>query len=424
MRAVGTGGIAILPAAAEQVRSRDTHHSYRQNSDFFYFTGFEEPQSVAVFIPGRKQGEYLMFCRDRDAKREQWQGKRVGVMLAPKMLECDDAFPIDDIDDILPGLIEGCNQVYHTFGLNPDFDAQLMSWINQVHAKTRGWQNTPTEFVALDPLMHEMRVGKSRTELAQIRRAGQLSAGAHTRAMKACKPGMMEFALEAELIHHYRKAGATHAFEPIVAGGENACTLHYVTNCELLQDGDLVLIDSGAELNGYAGDVSRTFPVNGAFTDAQREVYEVVLAAYHVAMAAVQPGNAFCDPHDAAVAELTKGLVGLGILKGRVSSLVRAGEHTRFFPHRTSHWLGMDVHDVGEYKTDNAWRELEVGNVLTIEPGLYIPSGPGVPKAYRGIGIRIEDNAAVTRNGADVLSAGAPLTVEEIEATMGASVDE
>ncbi|MEM9603948.1 MAG: aminopeptidase P N-terminal domain-containing protein [Pseudomonadota bacterium] len=424
LRAVGTGGIAILPAAAEQVRSRDTHHSYRQNSDFFYFTGFEEPHAVAVFIPGRKQGEYLIFCRDRDPQREQWDGKRVGVMLAPQVLECDDAFPIDDIDEILPGLIEGCDQVYHTFGLDSEFDAQLMSWINQVHAKTRGWQNTPTEFVALDPLMHEMRTGKSRTEIAQMRRAGQLSAGAHVRAMQCCEPGMMEYALEAELGYHYRRAGGTHAFEPIVAGGENACTLHYVSNHQPLEDGDLVLIDSGAELDGYAGDISRTFPVNGRFTDPQREVYEVVLSAYRAAMDAVQPGNAFCDPHDAAVTELTRGLVKLGILKGRANSLIRAGEHTRYFPHRTSHWLGLDVHDVGEYKTDKAWRELDVGNVLTIEPGLYIPSGPGVPKAYRGIGIRVEDDVAVARDGADVISAGAPLTVEDIERTMATSVGE
>ena len=418
LKAVGTSGIAILPAAPEQQRNRDSNFPYRQTSDFFYFTGFTEPEAVAVFIPGRKQGEYILFCRDRDPQREQWDGRRVGVMLAPQVLECDDAFPIEDINEILPGLLEDRTSVHYTFGQSLDFDGELMSWVNQVHTKTRNWQSTPTEFVALEPLIHEMRLIKSRSEIAQMRRAAQISAQGHTRAMRACVPGMMEHALEAELIYHYRKNNALHAFEPIVGGGENGCILHYVENEAELKDGDLVLVDSGAELELYAGDITRTYPVNGTFSPAQKEVYEVVLAAYFAAVEAVQPGNQFCDPHDAAVEVLTKGLVKLGLLKGRVNSLIRQGEHQRFFMHRTSHWLGLDVHDVGEYKDDKQWRTLEPGMVLTIEPGLYIPSAPDVPKQYRNIGIRIEDDVAVTKDGHDVISAGAPLTVADIEATM------
>lgn len=418
LKAVGTGGIAILPAAPEQQRNRDSNFPYRQTSDFFYFTGFTEPEAVAVFIPGRKQGEYILFCRDRDPQREQWDGRRVGVMLAPQVLECDDAFPIEDIDEILPGLLEDRTAVHYTFGQSLDFDGELMSWVNQVHTKTRNWQSTPTEFVALEPLIHEMRLIKSRSEIAQMRRAAQISAQGHTRAMRACTPGMMEHALEAELIYHYRKNNALHAFEPIVGGGENGCILHYVENEAELKDGDLVLVDSGAELELYAGDITRTYPVNGTFSPAQKEVYEIVLAAYFAAVEVVQPGNQFCDPHDAAVEVLTKGLVKLGLLKGRVNSLIRQGEHQRFFMHRTSHWLGLDVHDVGEYKDDKQWRTLEPGMVLTIEPGLYIPSAPDVPEQYRNIGIRIEDDVAVTKDGFDVISAGAPLTVEDIEAAM------
>ncbi len=418
LKSVGIGGIAILPAAPEQQRNRDSQFPFRQNSDFYYFTGFCEPEAVAVFIPGRKQGEYILFCRDRDPKREQWDGRRVGVMLAPQVLECDDAFPIDDIDEILPGLLEDRATVHYTFGQRIDFDSELMSWVNQVHAKTRNWQSTPTEFTALEPLIHEMRLIKSRSEIAQMRRAGQLSAQAHVRAMRACQPGMMEHALEAELIYHYRKNNAVHAFEPIVGSGENACILHYLENESELKDGEMVLIDSGAELGLYAGDISRSFPVNGVFSQAQKEVYEIVLAAYHAAVAAVQPGNQFCDPHDAAVDVLTKGLVKLGLLKGRVNSLIRQGEHQRFYMHRTSHWLGLDVHDVGEYKDDKQWRTLEPGMVLTIEPGLYIPAAPDVPEPYRNIGVRIEDDVAVTKDGHDVISAGAPLSVADIEATM------
>lgn len=418
LKSVGIGGIAVLSAAPEQQRNSDSQFPYRQSSDFFYFTGFIEPEAVAVFIPGRKQGEYILFCRDRDPQREQWDGRRVGVMLAPQVLECDDAFPIDDIDEILPGLLEGRNVVHYTFGQSADFDGELMSWVNRVHAKTRNWQSTPTEFVALEPLVHEMRVIKSRSEIAQMRRAAQISAQAHVRAMRACTPGMLEYALEAELIYHYRKNNAVHAFEPIVGGGENGCILHYLENEAELQDGDLVLVDSGAELELYAGDMTRTYPVNGRFSPAQKEVYEIVLAAYYAAIEAVQPGNQFCDPHDAAVEVLTKGLVKLGLLEGRVSSLIRQGEHRRYYMHRTSHWLGLDVHDVGEYKDDKQWRTLEPGMALTIEPGLYIPASPDVPKCYRGIGIRIEDDVVVTKNGHDVISAGAPLSVKDIEATM------
>jgi Xaa-Pro aminopeptidase len=418
MRAIGKDSIAIIPAAPVKSRSRDTNFTYRQDSDFYYLTGFNEPESVAVLISGRKAAEYIIFCRERDELMETWNGRRLGVDQAPEVLDADDAFPIDDIDDILPGLLEGRERVFYSMGRETLFDNRIIGWINQLKAKSGSGASVPSEFVSLDFHLHDMRLYKSRAELTLLRKAAKLSAAGHTAAMKRCEPGCMEYQLEAELIGAYRSAGAQHSFEPIVGGGANGCILHYTENDAELKDGELVLIDSGAEWQGYAGDISRTFPVNGRFSDAQREIYQIVLDANLAAIEKTVVGNNWNDPHEAAVRVITKGLVKLGILKGDVRKLIKDEEYRRFFMHRTGHWLGLDVHDVGDYKVDNKWRALEPGMVLTIEPGLYLSEASGVPKRYRNIGIRVEDNVIVTEGGPEIITSSVPKSIDEIEALM------
>ena len=418
MRTMGNDAIAIIPAARETLRNGDADYPYRQNSDFYYLSGFHEPESVIVLIPGRKQAEFILFCRERDPLQETWHGRRLGVERAPEVLGADDAFPISDMDDIMPGLIEGRERVYYTIGVDPTFDSRVLGWINRVRATVRSGGHVPGEFVALDYHLHEMRLFKSRSELATMRRAAKITAQGHKRGMQACKPGLFEYELEAELVHEYRRNGAVHSFLPIVGGGENGCILHYTENKDELRDGDLVLIDTGAEVDCYAGDVTRTYPVNGKFSEAQAEVYQVVLDAQLAAIDCVRPGNHWNAPHEAAVKVLTQGLVKLGLLKGKVATLIKDEAYRQFYMHRTGHWLGLDVHDVGEYKVDGEWRQLEPGMVVTVEPGLYITSGKGIPKRYENIGIRIEDDVAVTKDGPEVLSKDAPKTIADIEATM------
>ena len=417
MRAMGDNAIAIIPAAREAIRSRDTEYAYRQDSNFYYLSGFTEPDSLMVLVPGRKAGQFIMFCRERDPLKETWHGRRLGVEQAPSALSADDAFPIGDIDDILPGLLEGRQHVYHTLGKDQQFDAQLLGWLNQARSSRRSGAD-PDSFISLDYHLHEMRVQKSRQELALLKKAAKISADGHKRAMQACKPGMHEYELEATLIHHYRSNNACHAFLPIVGSGENGCILHYTENSDQLQDSNLVLIDSGAEFEGYAGDITRTFPVNGRFTKEQKAVYEVVLAAQLAAIDAVKPGNHWNDPHDAAVKVLTQGLRELGILKGSVSSLIKEEAYKPYYMHTTGHWLGQDVHDVGEYKIDGQFRLLEPGMVLTVEPGLYLNNSRKIPKKFRNIGIRIEDDVVVTKKGNDVITSAVPKTVQQIESLM------
>ncbi len=418
MRAIGKDSIAIIPAAPVKSRSRDTSYTYRQDSDFYYLTGFNEPESVAVLISGRKAAEYIIFCRERDELMETWNGRRLGVDQAPEALDADDAFPIEDIDDILPGLLEGRERVFYSMGRETLFDNRIIGWINQLKAKSGAGASVPSEFVSLDFHLHDMRLYKSRAELAQLRKAAKISAAGHTAAMKRCAPGCMEYELEAELIGTYRSAGAQHSFEPIVGGGANGCILHYTENDMELHDGDMVLIDSGAEWQGYAGDISRSFPVNGKFSEAQREIYQIVLDANLAAIEKTVVGNNWNDPHEAAVRVITKGLSKLGILKGDLRKLLKEEEYRRYFMHRTGHWLGLDVHDVGDYKVDDKWRQLEPGMVLTIEPGLYLPDTSDVPKRYRNIGIRIEDNVIVTDDGPEIITSAVPKEIAEIEAIM------
>ena len=421
MQMMGAGAIAILPTAPVRLRNRDAEYAYRADSDFYYLTGFPEPETVAVLIPGRKQGEYILFCRERDLQQETWHGRRAGTEGATALYGADDAFPIGDIAEILPGLLEKCERVYYTMGLYPDFDQRVMEWVNKIRNQSRAGTHAPHEFVALDHVLHEMRLFKSRAEIEAMRRAAQISAAGHRRAMQACRPGMMEYQIEAELRYEFTRSGsAAPAYNPIVGGGANACILHYTENNEPLNDGELLLVDAGAEFDGYAGDITRTYPVNGRFTPAQRALYEVVLAAQLAALEKVRPGNHWNDPHTAAVRVLTQGLIKLGLLKGRLTTLIKDEAYRRFYMHRTGHWLGMDVHDVGDYKIGDEWRLLEPGMVLTVEPGLYIPAGSkGVAKKWWNIGIRIEDDVRVTRSGHDVLSKDAPKTVVEIEAVMG-----
>jgi len=417
MRTMGDNAIAIIPSAREAIRSRDTEYPYRHDSNFYYLSGFTEPESLMVLVPGRKAGQFLMFCRERDPLKETWHGRRLGVERAPSALGADDAFPIGDIDDILPGLLEGRQHVYHTLGKDQLFDAQMLGWLNQARSSRRNGTD-PDSFISLDYHLHEMRVHKSKQEQALLKKAAKISADAHKRTMQLCKPGMHEYELEANLVHHYRSKNACHAFMPIVGSGANGCILHYTENNDVLKDGELVLIDSGAEFEGYAGDITRTFPINGRFSKDQKAVYEIVLEAQMAAIDAVKPGNHWNDPHDAAVKILTQGLKELGVLKGSLSSLLKDEAYKPYYMHTTGHWLGQDVHDVGEYKINGNFRLLEPGMVLTVEPGLYLNNSRKIPKKYRNIGIRIEDDVLVTKKGHEIISSAVPKTVQQIESLM------
>ncbi len=420
MRMLGNDAIAILPTSPEHVRNRDVLHPFRPDSDFYYLTGFPEPEAVAVLMPGRRHAQYILFCREKDPAREMWDGRRAGLEGAVEQYGADDAFPFSDLDDIMPGLLEQRERVFYAMGCNSDFDQRVSGWVNQVRSRSRAGAHMPTEFIALDHYLHDMRLYKSRSEVAVMRKAARLSAAAHRELMRGCRPGDAEYQLASRFSHYCEMRGATGlAYPSIVGGGDNACILHYVENAEPLRDGDLVLIDAGCEIDCYASDITRTFPVNGRFTEPQRQLYQLVLDAQLAAIDKVRPGNHWNDPHEAAVRVLTRGLLRLGLLKGTLANALKKESYKKFYMHRTGHWLGMDVHDVGDYKIDGHWRELEPGMVLTVEPGLYIPRGMrGVAKKWQGIGIRIEDDVLVTRDGPDVLSRDAPKAIDEIEALM------
>ena len=418
MKMMGENSIAILPAAPLLIRNRDVEHGFRQDSDFYYLSGFVEPEAVVVLVPGRKQAQYILFCRERDKVKETWNGYRYGPEGAVEHFSADDAFPIDDLEEILPGLMEHCESVYYTIGLNPEFDKQVMNCVNSLRKGSRGGVHAPNEFVSLDYLLHDMRLYKSRDEIKLMRTAAKISVQGHINAMRACQPGVYEYQLEAELLYEFNRNGAGWAYPSIVGSGANSCILHYTENNQLLNDGDMVLIDAGAEYGGYAADITRTFPVNGKYTEAQKEIYDLVLASQDAAIKQVKPGNHWNDPHNAAVKVLTKGMVELGLLKGKPAELIKKGDYSKYYMHRTGHWIGMDVHDVGDYKVDDEWRLLEPGMALTIEPGLYIPSGSRGAKRWWNIGVRIEDDVLVTKDGCDLLTKGLPRTTEEVEAVM------
>lgn len=412
--------IAIVPSAPERTRSRDTEYPYRQDSDFYYLTGFAEPEAVLALIPGREHGECVIFCRDRDPEREIWDGYRAGPEGACADYGADDAFPVDDIDDILPGLLEGRERVYYAMGKDPAFDRQVMDWVNTIRAKVRSGATPPGEFLDLSHFLHDNRLFKSAAEIRVMKEAGEISARAHVRAMEFCRPGVMEYQLEAEILHEFAMAGArSPAYSSIVGGGKNGCILHYIDNSAPLKAGELVLIDAGCELEYYAADITRTFPVSGTFSEEQRTLYDIVLKAQDAAMETLKPGAHWNEPHEASVRVITEGLLELGLLAGELETLIEEGAYRRFYMHRIGHWLGMDVHDVGDYKVGGAWRVLEPGMVMTVEPGIYVaPDDDTVAKKWRGIGIRIEDDVLITKAGCEVLTAAVPKTVSEIEALM------
>ncbi len=421
MRIAGDNAILVLAAAPERIRSRDTHYPYRQDSDFWYLTGFDEPSAVLVLVPGRAHGETLLFCRERDPEREGWDGPRLGPERACEALGLDDAYPIDDLDDILPGLLEGRSRVYYHFGRDTDFDLKLIGWLNRVREQVRHGAQPPHEFLELGHLLDELRLFKSAEELKLMQRAADIAMAAHAAAMRAVRPGMRECELQAEIEREFRRADAVPAYGSIVGAGANACVLHYVANNALIRDGDLVLIDAGAEHRGYASDITRTFPANGRFGKAQRALHEVVGAAQAAALAQARPGVPYDAMHAAAVESLTEGLLRLGLLKGKLGKNIADGAYRRFYRHKTGHWLGLDVHDVGDYRLDGESRLLEPGMVLTVEPGLYIaPDDTSVHARWRGIGIRTEDDVAITRDGHRVLTQKLARSADEIEALMAA----
>ena len=415
---IGQEALAIVAAAPERIRNRDVHYPYRQDSDFRYLTGFPEPEAIAVIAPGSEYGDYILFCRPRDPERETWDGRRAGPEGACEKYGADAAFEIAELDEKLTGLLSNRSRVYHTLGERKALDRRLVRWINQLKQQNRKGVEAPTELHSLSPILHEMRLIKSASEIELMREAGRVSAEAHCRAMRASQPGMHEYQLAAELHYVFEQNGMEPAYGSIVGGGENGCILHYVENDAVLKDGDLVLIDAGAEHQGYAADITRSFPVNGHYSTEQKAVYEVVLRAQLAAIEATRVGNHWNQPHEAAVQMLTEGLVELGLLKGKVKDLIESEAYKRFYMHSTGHWLGMDVHDVGAYKQKGKWRDLQPGMTLTVEPGLYITPADDVPEAFWNIGIRIEDDVHVTADGPEVLTSDVPKTVEEIQALM------
>ena len=411
-------GVAVLPTAPEHARNRDSHYPYRYDSYFYYLTGFREPEAVLVVIAGDTT-KSILFCREKDPEREVWDGFRYGPDAARATFGFDEAYPVGQLDEMMPQLLSNQNALFCHLGSDDVWDARIMRWVNEVRGRARAGVTAPQTIRDLHAPLDEMRLLKDATEIELMRRAARISADAHRRAMRAAKPGVGEFAIEAELMHEFRRNGAqAPAYTPIVASGAHACVLHYVENADVLRDGDLILIDAGCELDGYASDITRTFPVNGRFSGPQRDVYDLVLSAQQEAIAEIRPGNQWIAPHDAAVKVLAQGFVDLGLLKGSVDQVLETESYKQFYMHRTGHWLGLDVHDAGDYKRDGEWRQLEPGMVLTVEPGCYIRPGSDVPEHYAGIGVRIEDDALVTASGCEIITAAAPKTISDIESLM------
>jgi len=410
-------GVAIVPTAPEVLRNRDAHYPYRFDSYFWYLTGFAEPEAVLVLVGGATL-QSILFCREKNEEREIWDGFRYGPEAAAEIFGFDQAFPITELDNKLPELLAGRTTLWHSLGHDAAWDKRIADALNAVRAQARSGKRAPGTINDLRGVLDAMRLVKDIYETGLMRRAADISSQGHLRAMQASHPGLFEYGLEAELSYEFRRYGAdAHAYTPIVAGGENACVLHYVGNNQPLQDGDLVLIDAGCEVQGYAADITRTFPVNGRFSPAQKEVYEITLAAQSAAIAAVKPGNTFMAPHEAALRVLAQGMLDLKLLQGSVDGTIESEAYKRFYMHRTSHWLGLDVHDAGDYKEGDAWTKLAPGMVLTVEPGFYIRPAEDIPAHLAGIGIRIEDDVLVTDSGSEVYTS-APKTVAEIEAVM------
>jgi Xaa-Pro aminopeptidase len=418
---IGNNDIVIVPTSSVKTRNSDVDFQFRSDSDFFYLTGFSEPQAVAVICPGRPNGEFVIFCREKDPKRELWDGRRAGLEGVIEHYGADDAFPIEDIGDILPGMMEERDKVYTNVGRYSEFDAQVLSWLNKTKSDTASGKHTPYELVDLSHLLYEQRLIKRKDEISIMRKAGKIAAAGHQRAMHVCRPGMYEYQVQAEMECEFRKSGSVYnSYPSIVAGGANACILHYTENDQVLHDGDLLLIDAGAELDCYASDISRTFPVNGKFSGEQRALYDIVLAAQHAAFDKCSTAHNWNQPHEAAVKTISQGLLDEKLLQGSLDEVLESQSYSQFYMHRTGHWLGMDVHDVGDYQVADNWRELEAGMVFTVEPGIYVSSMQNVDSRWHNIGIRIEDNVLITKQGYEVLSSDVPTDPDEIEALMAA----
>jgi Xaa-Pro aminopeptidase len=415
-------GVAILPTAREQVRNRDAHFPYRFDSYFYYLTGFREPEAVLVMVANpddKDKTRHILFCRDKDPEREVWEGFRYGPEAAREAFGFEEAYSIFKLEEMMPRLLANQPAVYCALGQDTSWDTRLTGWVNRVREQARNGVTAPAEIREIRLLLDEMRLFKSAGELEVMRSAAEISCDAHRRAMLKTRPGLGEYEVEAELLYEFRRRGAqSPAYTSIVAGGVNACVLHYVENNARLKDGDLLLIDAGCELDGYASDITRTFPVNGTFSGPQRDLYQVVLAAQEAAIAAVRPDNHWNDPHEAALQILARGFIDLGLCQGSVDSVIQSEDYKRFYMHRTGHWLGLDVHDAGEYKQNGTWRALQPGMTLTVEPGCYVRPSENVPTHFWNIGVRIEDDVAVTETGCEVLTSAAPKSVAEIEALM------
>jgi Xaa-Pro aminopeptidase len=420
MQKINPSGLVIIPAASVARRSGDSDYPYRQNSDFYYLTGFEEPEAVAILAPKRKKGEFILFNRIRDREKEIWDGIRAGQEGARKMYGANESFPIEELENKLPELLEGSSEIYYPLGINPTFDTLIMNAFNKIRGKIRNGLHSPVALIDITTTLHEMRLIKSPAEIAVMRKAANISVDAHLRAMQACKPGMNECELEAEVLYEFNRQGARFpAYTSIVGCGPNSCTLHYNANNQTIKNGSIVLIDAGCEYLNYASDITRAFPANGKFSPEQKSIYEIVLAAQKAGIKAIRPGIAWPVIQDTMVKIITKGLLDLGLLKGNLKTLIEKQDYFKFYMHKSGHWLGLDVHDVGRYKVDGKWRKLEPGMVLTVEPGIYISSEiPGVPKRWHDIGVRIEDDVLVTKNGNEILTGRLPKDVKDIEALM------
>jgi Xaa-Pro aminopeptidase len=419
MEIVGDESVVIVRAAVHKIRNNDVRYPYRQDSDFLYLGGFSEPEAMIVLLPEGKEGRSILFCRERDSHREMWDGLMAGTEGAVGQFGFDEAFPISEATQRLPEMLHGRERIYYDLGKDPEFDHRLIGWMNEFRAKTRKKFQAPDEIIALGHTLHEMRLFKSRTEITVMRKSARIAASAHRRAMQVCKPGMNEAEIHAELMATFTRNQCEASYIPIVGGGANACVLHYISNRDPLNDGDLLLIDAGAEYDGYASDITRTFPVNGKFTAPQKDLYQVVLDAQLKAIDAVREGTPWEHVHETAVRVATQGMIDLGILKGSLDEALEEEYFKDYYVHNTGHWLGLDVHDVGEYEIDGHSRVLEPGMVFTVEPGIYIPvNAKRVDADWRGMGIRIEDNVVVTRKDADVLTSDICKTIIEIEELM------
>ncbi len=411
-------GIAVIPTAPHQRRNSDVFFPYRPDSDFYYLTHFPEPEAVAVLAPGNDDGEYILFCRERDPEKEIWDGRRAGIDGAIEHHRADAAYPITKLDELLPDLMQNRDQVFYPMGRYEDFDKFILDSLNQARRGIRSGVRAPVEIVDLSQIIHEMRVYKRPDEIEYLTRTAQISADAHRAAMQVCKPGLFEYEIQAQIEYCFRKHGCVPAYPSIVAGGENACILHYIDNTDRLNDGELLLIDAGAEYDGYAGDITRTFPINGRFNGRQRAVYEIVLAAQKCAIEAVRPGNRYSDVGDIATTTIVEGLIDLGILSCSQDEALEFEAYKPYYMHKIGHWLGLDVHDVGYYRDADDWRILEPNMYMTIEPGIYLAPSDSLDEKWHGIGIRIEDDVLVTEDSPLVTTAAVPKEIDQVEQLM------